>query len=123
MAFEVGRRNFVVLTPYSQFGDFLKILNNEYQKIYDVGNPFVIDNRKIKWMEGDRVMLTENDTEIGVFNGASSFGSRFITTIAVSCGAILVIVEGLTSDIQLTLGKIIVTVPDSPAPLLKMNNS
>jgi hypothetical protein len=56
----------VVITPYNRC---LENLNKTFQKIYDTGQKSVTDTRGVKWMVGDRVMLTENDNEIGVFNG------------------------------------------------------
>jgi exodeoxyribonuclease V alpha subunit len=56
----------VILSPYNQS---LEILNKTFQSIYDMGARSVTDSRKIRWMCGDRVMLTENDSEINVFNG------------------------------------------------------
>ena len=56
--------------------------------------------------------------ETGVFNGMSAFGSIFITTLTVSFEAMLEIVSGLSKVIQLTLGKLTVTLPVSPAPSL-----
>ncbi|CAH6418422.1 RecD helicase /ATP-dependent exoDNAse [uncultured virus] len=56
----------VIITPYNRS---LDILNRTFQDIYNVGARSITDSRGIKWMIGDRVMLTENDQEIGVFNG------------------------------------------------------
>ncbi len=57
-----------VLTPYNRY---LDVLNSTFQSIYNDGARFVTDSRGIKWRVGDRVMLTKNDEEIGVFNGES----------------------------------------------------
>lgn len=56
----------VVVTPYNRC---LESINKTFQEIYNMGSRFIIDSRGLKWMIGDRVMLTENDAEIGVFNG------------------------------------------------------
>lgn len=58
----------MVITPYNRS---LDILNRTFQEIYNVGARSVTDSRGIKWMIGDRVMLTENDQDIGVYNGES----------------------------------------------------
>lgn len=58
----------VVLSPYNRY---LDIINRKFQEIYDVGSKSIIDSRGVRWMIGDRVMLTDNDNEIGVFNGES----------------------------------------------------
>lgn len=58
----------MILTPYNRL---FSTLNREFQSIYDVGSRYTTDSRGIKWMVGDRVMLDENDQEIGVFNGES----------------------------------------------------
>lgn len=58
----------VIVTPYNRS---LEILNKTFQNIYNVGSRSVTDSRGVKWMIGDRVMLTENDQEIGVYNGES----------------------------------------------------
>lgn len=56
----------VILSPYNRW---LDLLNKEFQAIFDVGARHKVDNRGIKWMIGDKVMLTENNQEIGVSNG------------------------------------------------------
>lgn len=56
----------VILSPYNRP---LDSLNRTFQEIYNVGKRSVTDSRGFKWMIGDRVMLIENDKEIGVFNG------------------------------------------------------
>lgn len=58
----------VILSPYNRP---LDVLNRTFQSIYDVGARSIIDSRGVKWMIGDRVMMTENDNEIGVANGES----------------------------------------------------
>lgn len=65
-ASKVPAKDIVVLTPYNRY---LEVLNKQFQNLYDIGKPFKIDSRGVKWMIDDRVMLTENDAEIGVFNG------------------------------------------------------
>lgn len=60
----------VILSPFNRD---LPLLNQRFQHIYNVGSRFVVDKRNIKWMIGDRVMLTENDEEINVFNGETGF--------------------------------------------------
>lgn len=62
----VRAEQLVIVTPYNRS---LDVLNRTFQDIYNVGARFVTDSRGVKWMIGDRVMLTENDQEIGVFNG------------------------------------------------------
>jgi hypothetical protein len=64
----VKLKQIVVLTPYVRY---LSVLNTEFQKIFDVGARSVTDKRGVKWMIGDRVMLTENDKQIKVYNGES----------------------------------------------------
>lgn len=56
----------VVITPFNKE---IPELNKRFQQIYDVGARFVNDIDGTKWMIGDRVMLTVNDPEIGVYNG------------------------------------------------------
>lgn len=64
----VRAEQLVVITPYNRS---LDILNRTFQDIYNEGARFTTDSRGVKWMISDRVMLTENDQEIGVFNGES----------------------------------------------------
>ena len=64
----VKAEQLVILSPYNRS---LSILNRTFQDIYNVGARSVTDSRGVRWMVGDRVMLTENDQEIGVFNGES----------------------------------------------------
>lgn len=56
----------LVLSPYNQY---LQRLNKNIQDIYNGGSKFVIDSRGITWRVNDKVMLVQNDPEIGVFNG------------------------------------------------------
>ena len=58
----------VIISPFNRY---LDTLNRTFQDIYNVGARNVTDSRGVKWMIGDRVMLTENDQEIGVYNGES----------------------------------------------------
>lgn len=67
-AANVKAHQLVIVTPYNRS---LDILNKTFQEIYNDGARSITDSRGIKWMIGDRVMLTENDQEIGVFNGES----------------------------------------------------
>lgn len=56
----------VILSPVKSV---LEQLNRTFQDIYNVGARYVTDSRGVKWMIGDRVMLTSNEMSIGVFNG------------------------------------------------------
>lgn len=56
----------VVITPYNRT---IPEINRKFQEIYMNETDFIIDSRGVKWIKGDRVMLTENDNDIGVFNG------------------------------------------------------
>lgn len=58
----------VIISPFNRY---LDTLNRTFQDIYNVGARNVVDSRGVRWMIGDRVMLTENDQEIGVYNGES----------------------------------------------------
>lgn len=62
----VPQDKLVVINP---FNDGAAELNQCFQEIFDVGGQFHIDSRGKKWRMGDRVMLTRNDYDIGVFNG------------------------------------------------------
>lgn len=59
----------VILTPFNKS---LLSLNKTFQDIYCHGEG-VTDSRGVTWKVGDRVMLTENDASIGVFNGETGF--------------------------------------------------
>ena len=61
----VNPKDVVILSPYNED---LEILNKTFQEIYDLGARSVTANR-VRWMISDRVMLLENDKDIGVFNG------------------------------------------------------
>ena len=58
----------IILSPYNRM---LPALNKVFQQIYNDGARSVTDSRGLKWMVGDRVMLLENDKDIGVYNGES----------------------------------------------------
>lgn len=62
----IKSKDLVVICPYNRYIDSI---NRKFQSIYDVGGRKVSDSRGYTWAIGDRVMLTENDAEIGVFNG------------------------------------------------------
>lgn len=64
----VPAEKLVILSPYNRP---LEVLNRTFQDIYNVGARMVTDSRGVRWMIGDRVMLTENDKDIGVYNGES----------------------------------------------------
>ena len=75
----VKSEQIAILTPYNRS---LDVLNRTFQSIYNVGARSVSDSRRVIWMIGDRVMLTENDQEIGVFNGETGV-IRDITNAAI----------------------------------------
>jgi exodeoxyribonuclease V alpha subunit len=56
----------VILSPFNKS---LETLNKTFQQIYNGNSESIQDSRGVKWAVGDRVMLTENDSSIGVFNG------------------------------------------------------
>ena len=68
-----------ILAPYNRC---LDVLNRTFQSIYNVGARSITDSRRVIWMINDRVMLTENDQEIGVFNGETGV-IRDITQVAI----------------------------------------
>lgn len=73
--YDIIRKHFIKGTPVeklvilSPFNRSLEALNKTFQRIYNSESRYVVDSREIKWAVGDRVMLTENDGGIGVFNG------------------------------------------------------
>jgi exodeoxyribonuclease V alpha subunit len=67
-ASSIKAEQIVIITPFNRY---LEVLNKTFQSIYNVGARSVTDSRGVKWMIGDRVMLTQNDEDIGVFNGES----------------------------------------------------
>lgn len=56
----------VVLVPYNRY---LEELNKGFQEIYNSNSDSVTDSRGYKWALNDRVMLLDNDHDIGVYNG------------------------------------------------------
>jgi exodeoxyribonuclease V alpha subunit len=62
----IKSKDLVVICPYNRYID---PINRKFQTIYDLGGRKITDSRGYTWAIGDRVMLTENDAEIGVFNG------------------------------------------------------
>jgi hypothetical protein len=58
----------VIISPYNRP---LDSLNRTFQTIYNDGSRSATDSRGTKWAIGDRVMLTENDADTGIFNGES----------------------------------------------------
>jgi hypothetical protein len=75
----IKRDQIVIISPFNRY---LDTLNRTFQEIYDEGARRVTDSRGVRWMIGDRVMLTENDQEIGVYNGESGT-IRDITNTAI----------------------------------------
>ena len=63
-------KDLIVICPYNKC---LDEINKKIQEIYNLGGRSVTDSRGYKWIVGDRVMLTENDKEIGVFNGETGY--------------------------------------------------
>ena len=55
-----------IITPYNRP---LSSLNRTFQDIYNAGARSITDSRGVRWMVGDRVMLLDNDKDIGVMNG------------------------------------------------------
>lgn len=75
----------VVVAPFNKD---LELINRKFQEYYTIGARSVTDSRGFKWMIGDRVMLTENDNEIGVFNGETGvIRDITITSILVDFGS------------------------------------
>jgi len=66
----IKSKDLVVICPYNRYIDQI---NKKFQTIYDLGGRKVTDSRGYTWGIGDRVMLTENDAEIGVFNGETGY--------------------------------------------------
>jgi len=66
----IKSKDLVVICPYNRY---LDQINRKFQTIYDMGGRKVTDTRGYTWSIGDRVMLTENDAEIGVFNGETGY--------------------------------------------------
>lgn len=64
----VKANQLVILTPYNKD---LQQLNSIFQTVYNPSGKFVIDDSGVKWTVGDKVMLTENNYEINIFNGES----------------------------------------------------
>lgn len=63
---EIDPSQLVIITP---FNALLEPINKKFQQIYDNSEKRITDSRKITWRINDRVMMTENDNEIGVYNG------------------------------------------------------
>jgi len=96
----------VILCPYNRP---LATLNSVFQDIYNIGARYVIDKRGTKWIIGDRVMLTENDREIGVMNGETGI-IRDITADGILVdfgqpGSHVFLLEGKSEDINYEQGK------------------
>lgn len=60
------RQSFIVITPRN--ADIPEI-NRKVQEFFHCGELSHTDSRGVKWVVGDRVMATDNDDSIGVFNG------------------------------------------------------
>ena len=56
----------IILSPYNKV---LPEINRRFQDMYNKNQPFVVTSSGTKWCVNDRVMLTANDADIGVFNG------------------------------------------------------
>lgn len=75
---KIAANQLVILTPFNKE---LAGLNKFFQDIYNSKEKFELDSRGIKWVIGDRVMLTENDYDINVFNGESGIVSDVKTNV------------------------------------------
>ena len=62
----INQNQMIVITPYN---DNIRSLNIMIQEIYNDNKKYEGKNRK--WIVGDKVMLTKNNKDIGLFNGES----------------------------------------------------
>jgi len=78
----VPAEDITIITPYNKDVD---ALNKMAQEIFNDGKESVVDSRGTLWMVGDRVMLTENNYDINVFNGetgqVTEVNDMFITVV------------------------------------------
>jgi hypothetical protein len=72
----IKMENLVVLCPYNKW---LPQIDAKFQAVYDKGRAHVWNNN-IKWMEGDRVMMMENNQYWKVFNGETGIVTRVEST-------------------------------------------
>lgn len=101
----ITTKQLVVLCPYN--GSFsmegVDQLNKALQPIFTEGNPFLIDNSGKKWAVGDRVMMTKNNKNEGIYNGdlgdvvqvvdftfVFSFGRNKVTLPRTECSSYMV---------------------------------
>lgn len=71
---KIDIRDVVVITPYNLY---LEKLNRTVQGIYNSQARSITDSRGNKWALGDKVMLNENDNDIGVYNGEEGLITDF----------------------------------------------
>ena len=62
----INAKDITVLNPFNKDID---IINKRIQAVFDLHEKFIIDEKGYKWRINDRVMMTENNYEIGIMNG------------------------------------------------------
>ena len=67
---DIELKRVCVLTPYNENIEEINII---MQNIYLKGNKYVVDKFNKIWYVGDRVMLTENNYDINVYNGDEGY--------------------------------------------------
>lgn len=62
----VKRKDLTIITPYNEY---LDDINKMAQKIFKGDSEYIQDKKGKKWRVDDRVMVLENDSKSGVYNG------------------------------------------------------
>jgi len=71
---KVSLNDFIIISPYNKS---VNIINTEIQKIYQSNNKKCIYNYYRKFHLNDKVIFTENDYNIGIFNGEFGYIKDF----------------------------------------------
>lgn len=62
----INAKDIMVINPYNKDID---LINKRIQAVFDLGEKAIIDEKGYKWRINDRIMMMENNYEIGIMNG------------------------------------------------------
>lgn len=57
------------ITVINPFNKDIDLINKQIQAVFDLSEKFILDEKGYKWRINDRVMMIENNYEIGIMNG------------------------------------------------------
>lgn len=68
-----GKEDITVISPYNEY---VPQINAIFEELFLSGNERRMDCENTQWVEGCRVMMTQNNYDIGVMNGEEGYATR-----------------------------------------------